>query len=540
MALVHCLKAAGVQHIFSVSGGPLNPIYHACSVLDLPLIHTRHEAAACFMAEAAGRLTRTPGVAAVTLGPGVTNTITPALVASMAGTPLLIIGAQAPTHTFERGAGMSCDPLPILSSITKWSARCLSVDRIPEYLEIAWRKMWAGTPGPVFLEVPIDVLSAEVEDPERGARKFTSVGRLAGPAATREQAEAFVDTLSALKRPLMILGDGVFWDAPGNLTEIIERHGIPFVTMRLARGLVDETHMLWAGPGYVPCNATLRRALAEADGILLMGHHFEFDLGFGNNVGEGAQIIQVTSDAGLLNRNRHADLAINAAPANVMELLKDARKACVDTEWVSHLIADWNAERDAQCSNTGTGPLHPVKAVDAVMSITPDDAIFVTSHGNVDFWADARLRLRRPARYLRAGQSGALGAELPYAVGARFADPGAPVILFVGDGGIGYHISELDTAERYSSPIIVVVLDDEKWGAIALPQDLQYGDTYEMALPRRDWVRVAEGLGCNGVFARGIDELQDAIQRALASNKPTLVQVPVASVLSPYMEFISR
>jgi acetolactate synthase-1/2/3 large subunit len=147
--------------------------------------------------------------------------------------------------------------------------------------------------------------------------------------------------------------------------------------------------------------------------------------------------------------------------------------------------------------------------------------------------------VRSPGRYLRAGQSGTLGAEVPYGAGAAFADPSAPVIVFVGDGGIGFHVTELDTAERHGKPFVIVVLDDEMWGAIALPQQMRYGATYAMDLPRRNWAKVAEGLGCEGYICRGEDDLAAAVKDALASGKPALIQVPVHSVISPYMKYIS-
>lgn len=538
MSVVGFLKGAGVKHVFSVSGGPLNPIYRACSVLDLPLVHTRHEAAACFMAEAAARVTGAPGIAAVTLGPGVTNTVTPALVSTMAGTPLLILGAQAPTHTFERGAGMSWDPLPILGSVTKWSARVLDVRRIPEYLEIAWRRMWAGRPGPVFLELPADVLSASIEaDP---SARPPAPRRPMGPHISPEAAKSLMAALAAARRPILILGDELFWDRSDRLVAAIERHRMPFTTLRLARGLVDETHELWAGPGYVPCNAALRGALAEADCVILLGHHFEFDLGFGAGVNSAARIVQVASDPDLLGRNRRATLAVQASPASAVPAIEAAPEMSVDADWVAQVAAAWRAERDSQLPTAAGDALHPVAAVDAVCKAAPKDAIFVSSHGNVDFWADARLRLGRPGRYLRAGQSGALGAEIPYGLGARFADPSAPVIVFVGDGGVGYHVTEIDTAARYGRPFIIVVLDDEMWGAIALPQERVYQETFEMNLPRRDWGRVAEGLGGATTYARTAAELSAAIRDAIASGRPHLVQVPVASVLSPYMDYISK
>jgi len=203
------------------------------------------------------------------------------------------------------------------------------------------------------------------------------------------------------------------------------------------------------------------------------------------------------------------------------------------------VVESWNAEFAAQKGEDDQTGLHPITAVDAVREAMPDNTIFVTSHGNIDFWADARLKIPARGRYLRAGQSGTLGAEVPYGAGANFEDPDAPVVVFVGDGGVGYHVTELDTAERYGRAFTIVVLDDQLWGAIALPQDMKYGETYAMNLPRRDWAKVAEGLGGKGFIATTPEEIASAVREAHASGKPAIVQVPVRSVLSPYMAYIS-
>jgi len=536
-AVVNWLKEAGVQNVFSVSGGPINPVYRACADLDLPLVHARHEAAACFMAEASSRVTGKAGAVVVTLGPGATNTVTPALVATLAGTPLIIIAAQSAIRSFERGAGMSYDPLPIVSNVTKWSARVLDVNRIPEYLDIAWRKMWAGRPGPVFLEIPSDIMAAQVTESPR-SRGAPLAPAQPGPA--QDDAALLAEEIAAAKKPLLLLGDEVFWSGGEGWRQVVEKHHLPFATMRLARGIIDEHHPLWMGPGYSPCNETLRRALGEADSVFIVGHHFEFDLEFGDKLGASTRVIQIASDPELLHRNRRADLAIAAAPAQVVGAFAAAKPANVDQVWVDGIVSAWGEERAAQLGENGPdGALHPVAAIDAVTEAAPDGTIYVSSHGNVDFWADARLRVRSPGRYLRAGQSGTLGAEVPYGAGAAFADPGAPVIVFVGDGGIGFHVTELDTAERHGKPFVIVVLDDEMWGAIALPQQMRYGATYAMDLPRRNWAKVAEGLGCKGYICRGEDDLAAAVKDALASGKPGLIQVPVRSVISPYMKYIS-
>ena len=532
--LVESLKNLGVKQIFSVSGGAINSIYRAAAAHGLALVHNRHEAAAAFMAEAVGRQTGVPGVVAVTLGPGVTNTVTPAFVAKRAGTPLLIVGGQAPTPAIDRGAILAADHVPIMAPVTKWSARVLKTERIPEYVEAAWRHIWAGRPGPVFLEIPVDVLAAEAEPAPPAEYRHRRPG-------LDPEAEADLAAVAAkARRPLLVVGDDCHWDPPPGLQEAIERLHLPFVTARLARGAVDERHALWAGVAYAPANATLRRALGEADLVILLGHHFEADLDYGASLAADAEIVQCCVDPGSLGRNRRATVGVLAAPSAVVAALCGLAPGPVDRAWVASIVGGWRDERAAQAGDDPESlPLHPVAAVDAVVEALPEDTLYVTSHGNVDFWADARIQVRGPRRYLRAGQAGALGAEIPYGIGAKFAEPGRPVVVFVGDGGVGYHVLELDTAARYGRPVVVVVLDDQKWAAIALPQQRAYGQEYEMDLPARDWPGLATALGGTGARAETPAEIGEAVRAAAAGDKPAIVQIPVRSVISPYMDYVS-
>lgn len=534
--LVKSLQALGVKQIFSVSGGPLNSIYHAAARYGLPLVHNRHESAAGFMADAVARITGVPGVAAVTLGPGVTNMTTPALVALMAGTPMLILGAQAPISTFDRGVAMSADHLPIMRPVTKWAARVHETARIPEYIETAWRQMWSGRPGPVFLELPVDVLSAPAE-PMAAPVAFT-MPRMGFSGSDRAE---LLDLMGRSRRPLLLLGDQIHWEKPKGFETAINRLGAPFVTLRLARGIIDEHHELCAGPGYVPCNESLRQTMSESDLVLVIGHDLEFDLGFGGDIDRSAKIIQTVADPSMLGKGRKPDLAIVAGVQDVVDALGEVDMSNLDRQWCSARVAAWHREFEAQADGPVTGDvLHPLAAIDAVIAAAPQDSVFVTSHGNVDFWADARLRVRSSDLYLRAGQAGALGAEVCFGLAARMANPERPSIVFVGDGGVGYHVTELDTAARYDAPFVIVVLDDQKWAAIALPQSADYGGEYEMDLPRRDWTKVAEGLGGKGYFADSKDEIASALHAALKSRKPAVVHIPVLSVLSPYMKAISK
>jgi acetolactate synthase-1/2/3 large subunit len=535
--VAQALAARGIEWIFSVSGGPLNSIYRATLDGGPRVCHVRHEAAAGFMADAVYRVSRRPGVALVTLGPGVTNTVTALATAQRAGVPFLLLGGQASTTVLDRGAGMEVDTLPVVSPVTKWAARVTHTDRIPEYIDEAWRRMLAGTPGPVYLELPVDVLTAPAETSVSGAETST-----ARPGADPSQVAAVRRILEEARRAIVLLGDDVYHSgAEADARRLIDGAGFPFGTMRLARGAVDEAHKLCFGPAYVPANPVLRRALTEADAVLLLGHEWEFDLDFGLGVHPETAVVQVHPDAAVLGRNRPSTQPVAASASAFLRALSSPRRLHADASWSEELAAEWREHRrQTSVDASREASLHPVTLVDEIAQAAAPETIFVTSHGNIDFWADARLVVRAPGRYLRAGQAGSLGAEIPYGVSAKLTRPDLPVIVFVGDGGFGYHALELDTALRYAVPVVVVVADDEKWGAIALPQERAYGVQVEMDLPRRDWAGLAQALGAYGERVDRAQDIGPALGRALASSRTAVLHVPVLSVESPYMTYISR
>ncbi len=535
--LVESLQNLGVERIFSVSGGPLNSIYRAATDHQLQIVHARHEAAACYMAEATSRISGVAGVAVVTLGPGVTNSTTPALVAEMAGAPLLIIGGQANTVNFDRGADMSADHVRIMHPLTKFAARILHTERIPEYVEMAWRIMWSGRPGPVFLEIPIDILSAAVEKQPPAVEIASRV-----PGLTPGDSGAITAALAEARRPLLIIGDEVRWEMnagfdTGKLCQTIERHRIPFIQMRHARGVIDERHELCCGVGNLYANTSLRTTLDEADLVFLLGHHLETDLKFGHCLGAQTKVIQCYCDPAFIGKNHPVDLGVVSGVASVVELMGEMGPLMIDPDWVEHTAGAWRDEWAGQASTgADTLPLHPVTAIDAVRAAVPENTTFVTGHGNVDYWTDYRLQVRTPNSYMRAGQGGTLGAEVPYGIGARFAAPDHPVVVLVGDGAVGFHGVELDTAVRYQRPLVILVLEDQKWGAVALPQQSFYGRDFEVDLAPRDWAKFAEALGGIGARAETAEEVGRAVETAIASGKPALVQVPVRSVLCPFLQ----
>ena len=431
--LADLLASRGVRHIFSVSGGPLNPLYRGTLRAPVRIVHTRHEAAAAFMADGTARVTRSPGVCAVTLGPGVTNTVTPALSATRAGVPFLILGGQAPLPMLDRESVMSFDPLPVMRPVTKFAARVMDPARIEEYLDSAWRAMTSGRPGPAFLEIPVDVLGGPAPPPSPLPRKLTRPA----PGLAVAQVEELRSRVSMARRPLLVAGDDVLWsEADAALAGAVDRLGIPFVTLRLGRGMVDELHPCYAGVGYLGSNPPLRKALAEADLVLMVGHEFEADFGYGEPVSDDAVAIQSHPEPGLVGKFFVPDLGLVACSDVVLEAVAGADGGGFDREWCEGVTSGWRDWRDAAAgSGASGGGIHPARLTALLEEAVPRDTTFVTSHGNIDFWADPVLRVRPPGRYLRAGQSGALGAEIPFGVAAKLASPAGTVVVIVGTAG---------------------------------------------------------------------------------------------------------
>ena len=289
-------------------------------------------------------------------------------------------------------------------------------------------------------------------------------------------------------------------------------------------------------------NPALREAMTSADLVVVVGHDIEADLGYGATISTDATIVHAHPEAAVVGRYMAADLEIVARADSVLEAMAAAEPPNLDEAWCDEIIGGYGAEVDriAQLAAEEGDGIHPARLTTLVADAAPAGTTFITSHGNVDFWADAALQIEPPARYLRAGQSGALGAEIPFGIAAKLASPSRPVVVIVGDGGFAFHGLELETAVRYDAPIVVVVYDDEKWGSIALPQLRTYGTEIEMDLPRRSWFTVAEAVGGYGEYVDSEDEVIPAVQRAIDAKLPAVVQVNVRSVESPYSVFNSR
>lgn len=543
--IAEMLAREGVRYVFSVSGGVLNPLYNACPDAGIQIVHTRHEAAATYMADAWARTTGQPGVCAVTLGPGATNTMTGIMTAYRGVSPILVLAGQSGQTTRDLEPGMSIDPLPMMYPITKWARTVPSAARIPEYIAAAYRHATTGRPGPVFLEFPSEVLHDAVNRDVDYPLPETSRSSARPYPDTKLMAMA-VSLLEKSERPIVLAGSGVWWSgASAALRSLVEKASLPFFLARGARGAVSEDHPLYFGPAYLPANPVLEAAFHSCDLVLTLGHRLDFDLGFGRppSLASSARVIQVDIEAAEMGRYRPVDVGLVAdARVAIEALARSIGSKKTPSDWLSTLETargQWLAEMTAATSLEGN-PMHPLRFVKEIAAGLPREAILVTGHGNVDFWADEYLRVFYPGHYLRAGQSGVMGAEIPYGVAAKLAHPDQPVVVMVGDGAFAYHCMELDTAARYNAPLVIAIGNDSCWGAIALPQERIYGRRVELDLPFRNYERIADIFGGQGELVKLPEEVTPALRRALESRKPSVLNVLIKSVESRYIHEISR
>lgn len=539
--LVEGLAREGVTRIFSVSGGVINPIYDACLEAGIEVVHTRHEGGAGFMADGWARATGQPGVCVVTLGPGVTNTITPMLTALEAGVPMIVVAGQTAVGRWDQGAPQSTHHLPLVQAASKWSRTVLDTARVPEYVGSAYREALSGRPGPVFLDLPGNVLFGQAEAPDLPGAYRTEARAWPDPALIRRASELLV----AAERPLIVAGGGVWWSgASAEVRQLVELVGIPTFTARMGRGTLGRDHELYFGLASIADNTVAEHALKGTDLILMLGERFDyyFEYGQAASVNPAARVIQIDPDRRQIGWNRGVELGIVAdVRAAVVELIAALQ------ELPGPRISSWRGTLTAEASRlqrdlarhwqSDATPMHPLRIVHDVLETVSPDAILVTGHGDVDFWADILFEPNVPGGYLRAGQTGALGAELPMAIAAKMAHPERDVVVLLGDGAFGYHGMELDTAAIHGANLLCVIGNDAGWGATKHQQELYYGMDRAVATstPFRQYEQIAAALGAHSEYVERPEQLKPALRRALDSGKPACVNVAMASEMSPFI-----
>jgi acetolactate synthase-1/2/3 large subunit len=520
------LKQAGVGHVFTLCGGHILPIYDGCLTEGIRVIDVRHEQAAAHAADAYARLTRNIGVALVTAGPGVTDAVTGVANAYAARSPLLLIGGAAPLGLRGLGALQEMEQVALLRPITKRAWSVAETPRIPEILTTAIRTALTGRPGPVFVEIPVDLLLNRVED--RLAPIPTDYVHRAPMLADPEDVAKLAALLASAERPVVMAGGGVYWDdAAKSLASFAERAGVPVFMNGAGRGVLPHDHPL----AFAQARGW---ALGHADVVLVLGAPLDFRLGYGRapTFAEDARVAMVDCDGAELGRNRPLEVGLVAHTGRVLDQLTDALPAGVSARtdtWRARVAAREREGREALLAQAAAADIpisHYRWAAEIARAVTPD-TIVVGDGGDVVGCASKFVPLHRPGQWLDPGAFGCLGVGPSFAIAAKLLHPGQRVLLIAGDGAFGLNGVEMETAVRFGLPLTCIIGNDGGWGQIRNPQVSFWGEERAVgtSLPVTRFERMVEALGGRGVYVTDPAAIGPALAEALASNDVWCINV---------------
>jgi acetolactate synthase-1/2/3 large subunit len=516
------LKRHGVECIFMLCGGHITPIYLGCHEEGIRLIDVRHEQTAGYAADGWARVTRRPGVALVTAGPGVTNAVTAIANAHRAEVPMVVIGGRSPRRQFEKGSLQEMDHTEIVRPITKW-ARCVPApDRIPEYVDIAFRKATVGRPGPVFLEIPVDLLLETVDESEiawPGER--TAEPRPWGdPSQIREAARL----LKEARRPVVMGGSPLWWaGAAPRLKKFADSSHFPVFLNAMGRGALSPNH---------PTHFSYARsdALKEADVVLTLGVPLDFRLRFGNAINPKARWIQVEIDASRIGHNRTPEIGIVGDVGTVLDQLLDEIGPRDELPWIAELRKkEQNRLVPVQekCARDGV-PINHYRLIKEFNEMLDEDTIVIGDGGDIVTLAGRIVKVHAHGHWMDPGPMGVLGVGLPFAMAAKAARPEKKVLVLNGDGAFGITAMDFDTLVRFDLPVVLVIGNDAGWGQMRTPQLMLFGEDHsvgtDLSLATR-YDKMAEAMGGHGERVTEPDQIQPAIRRALDAGRPAVVDV---------------
>lgn len=554
--VAEALLAQGVRHLFTLCGGHISPILTACKARGIRIIDVRDEATAVFAADASARLSGIPGVAAVTAGPGITNTITALKNAQLAQSPLILIGGAAPTALQGRGALQDIDQRPLVEPHVKGFLKVRRVRDLGPSVEQAFTRALAGVPGPVFIEYPVDLLYDEASIrqwyadaagrgtslPDRALRWYlrrhvarmfdgadrTGPTRRAVPALPRAGASALdaaSRALRASRTPLMVIGSQTLTRAEDahKVAEAVSRLGIPVYLSGMARGLLGPDHPL-------QMRHQRRQALRESDCVVLCGVPCDFRLDYGRHVRRSATLIAANRSAKDARMNRRPDIAAIGDAGSFLQDLAQLLPAAGHEAWLGTLRQrDALREQEIDTQAAERGPqVNPVALLREVERVAGDGALFVADGGDFVATAAYVLHPRAPLRWLDPGAFGTLGVGAGFAIGAAACEPGAEIWMILGDGACGYGLAEFDTFVRHGIPVIALVGNDAGWTQIAREQVKMLGDDVGTVLAHTAYHEVARGFGAQGILVQHWDQVPGALaeaRRLALAGTPVLVNV---------------
>jgi len=568
--IAEVLRRQGVRFLFTLCGGHISPILVGAKRRDIRVVDVRHEVNAVFAADAVARLTGIPGVAAVTAGPGVTNTITAIKNAQMAQSPVILLGGATATVLKGRGALQDIDQMALIEPHVKQAFACTRVRELVPTLEQAFTVAQEGVPGPVFVEVPVDLLypeenvrqfygakaASETKSlPELAlqgylrmhlARVFAGAGkhvprsriRVDAPQPFPGAVERAAKLLREAERPVMVLGSQATLqpDELPRLVRALELLGVPVYLSGMARGLLGASHPLWF-------RHNRGKALKEADLVVLAGVPCDFRLDYGLAISRKAKLVAVNRSEADAKKNRRPSLAVVADPTELLCALAEQLRSpsggvapgsdtAARVAWAARLRArdDEREEQITEQTKVPLEPLNPLAVVRAIDDALADDSVQVADGGDFVATASYVTRPRGPLSWLDPGAFGTLGVGAGFALGAKLCRPDAEVWVIYGDGSVGYSIAEFDTFVRHGLPVIAVVGNDASWQQIARDQVVMLGDDVGTVLARSDYHRVVEGFGAKGFVVQRAEDLPQVLaeaKAAAAAGTPVLINAHI-------------
>jgi acetolactate synthase-1/2/3 large subunit len=528
--VARALKQEGVRYIFTLCGGHVMSIYDGCLDEGIGVIDVRHEQSAAHAADGWARVTGEPGVAVVTAGPGLTDAVTGVATAWRANIPMIVIGGQAPRMFQDMGGLQDMDHVSLMRPITKWAVSVPSARRLGEYVAAAFRVATTNVPGPVFLEMPLDLLFDQVEERDVVVPERSRTAAGVGPDPV--YVERAFELLRGAQRPVCLVGSQLFWSRRREAyPEFVRTFELPVYVNGQARGSLDPDDPHWF-------LHTRKDALRRADVVLIFGTPLDFRLGYGRSthINAEAKLIHVDLDGRELGKNRGCDVGIIGDTGLVMEALTACARAArfrpeLSRAWLAELRAleqaKWEALQPQLASDEV--PINPLRVCAEVGRFVTDKTILVGDGGDFVGSAANVLRPRGFGHWLDAGPLGTLGAGPGYAMAAKLASPASDVIILYGDGAFGLNMMEFEACIRQKINIVGVIGNDAAWMQILRGQEQMYGPdrTPACKLAHSRYDRMIEALGGHGEWVERPEELRPALERALGAGKPAVVNVKI-------------
>jgi acetolactate synthase I/II/III large subunit len=511
------LKAHGVTKLFTLSGGHLFSIFDGCREEGIDLVDVRHESAAAFAAEGWAKVTRQPGVAALTAGPGVTNGMSAVASAQQNGSPMLVLGGRAPAMRWGQGSLQELDHVPFMRPLTKLAATPETTSEIPGLIDEALTAAVTPQSGPTFVDFPMDVVFSDAPEAEDPAPLPDAAG---GPVPDVARAATL---LREAERPVIMAGTNLYWGRGEDaLLALAQELGIPVFLNGLARGCVPADHELFF-------SRARSNGLKGADAALVIGVPMDFRLGFGQSFGEETELVVVDRAEPARDHPRPVAAELYGSIPGILDALRSEARDGADTgEWVRALRAAEDEKRAAERAefDDDRAPLHPMRLYRELADVIDRDAIVIGDGGDFVSYAGRVVDTYQPGCWLDPGPFGCLGSGPGYALAAKVAHPDRQVVLLLGDGAFGFSGMEFDTFARHGIDVVGVMGNNGIWALEKHPMEFLYG--YSVAAELRPGTRydqVVAALGGHGELVERPGDLKPALERAFSAGVPALVNV---------------